>query len=384
MSSDCTKEEWIRRVEDCQKKKEVLVVVEYQDLIKDPSEVKELFFPLFFKAFGEANSLGAIAIRNVPEFGKWKDALLPMGHKLANLSPEYLEEHLTDAVSLYNAGWSYGKEKLGNNAQPDTSKGSFYYNPITDVPGTEEDRQKYPCSYPCNKWPSEDTLPGFQTAAKTLGTVMKEAVVHLSQHIDVFAKHQVGPAYPDHLLYHAFQHTEKVKGRLLYYYPPPNDPSDTDTWIGWHSDSGFLTALAGDLYMHHDTGEIMNHIHDATAGLHIMKGNGEVVKAVIPEDCMAVQIGECVQILTGGALRATPHCVKMLSHQPHIARISHPCFIDTPPSFPLTMPPGSTTEAVTGTSPSIIPPLAHRWTHNGMPFGDFLQKSFETYYQWSK
>eukprot|EP00957_Ditylum_brightwellii_P065271 4950814-Ditylum_brightwellii.AAC.1 len=53
--------------------------------------------------------------------------------------------------------------------------------------------------------------------------------------------------------------TEKAKGRLLYYFPLDNGEVKDDvnnakddadiaeySWIGWHNDSGFLTALAGD------------------------------------------------------------------------------------------------------------------------------------------
>lgn len=36
--------------------------------------------------------------------------------------------------SMYNVGWSHGKEKLGDT--PDFAKGSFYGNPLFDEPGT--------------------------------------------------------------------------------------------------------------------------------------------------------------------------------------------------------------------------------------------------------
>jgi hypothetical protein len=51
--------------------------------------------------------------------------------------------------------------------------------------------------------------------------------------------------------------SKKVKGRLLYYYPPASTSSDvaTDGWIGWHNDSGFLTALTAAMYFDEATGE---------------------------------------------------------------------------------------------------------------------------------
>jgi hypothetical protein len=89
--------------------------------------------------------IGLVAIRGVPNLVEMKQTFLPQAHALVQLPTEYLEsEALTDAASLYNAGWSHGKEKLGEDKPPDTAKGSFYYNPVTDVPGTTQDRHKYP------------------------------------------------------------------------------------------------------------------------------------------------------------------------------------------------------------------------------------------------
>lgn len=352
--------------------KEDLVIIDYNDLLQENNDV--LLFRLLRKAFGK-DSLGAIAIRNVPNFVQWKKVCLPMSHTLANLDPGYLEEHLTDASSMYNAGWSRGKEAALSGGY-----GSFYYNPITDKPGTEEDRNLYPASYPCNKWPSEDILPGFQEATKTLGTIMKEATVLLSKHIDAYAQHHC-PQYPHLLLYNSMKDTDKVKGRLLYYYPHSGTNHNGDTtkkWIGWHNDSGFLTALAGDLYVNHETGQQVN-FDDSDAGLFIKNRKGEIIKAMIPFDCMAVQIGECVQIITGGAVQATSHCVQ---GSPEVARISHPCFVDVPPSFPLSLPPGSNREEAIEVD-ATVPPLSSRWTHDGMTFGNFLQTTFEQYYKWS-
>jgi hypothetical protein len=154
-----------------------LVIIDYKDLLPgaanaETSESGEgstapnhhSLHVLLSKAFGTSpassassastsQSLGLIAIRNIPEFIETKEAFLPLAHKLISLPKSYLDEHLTDETSMYNAGWSYGKEKLKMDV-PDLSKGSFYFNPITDMPGTEEERRLYPASYPVNKWPN--------------------------------------------------------------------------------------------------------------------------------------------------------------------------------------------------------------------------------------
>jgi isopenicillin N synthase-like dioxygenase len=92
---------------------------------------------------------------------------------------------------------------------------------------------------------------------------------------------------------------------------------------------------------------------------------------------MAIQIGECTQIVTGGAVVATPHCVRGVSD---LARSSLACFIDVPPAVPLSVPTGSTPEFILAMESSKVPSMAKRWT-NHMTFGEFLQKTFQAYYE---
>ena len=334
-----------------------------------------------------ATGIGLVAIRNVPDFVETKAAFLPQAHALAHLPAAYLEEHLTDAASLYNAGWSHGKEKLGD--KPDLAKGSFYYNPIIDVPGTPADRHKYPYSYPVNKWPNN--LPGFREAAMRMGRILKDATVVLAKHIDALAASKCAD-YPTQFLYQRMKDTDKVKARLLYYFPLEENNADEtaaaappaeDSWIGWHNDSGFLTALGGDLYVNHETGEPVD-CPDAAAGLYVAdrRKNGQARLVALPADCCAVQIGECSAIVTGGAVQATPHCVRGAAAT-NVARISLPCFVDAPPYQVLSMPPSATREQVLGAAASDkVPPLGPRWTGNDMTFGEFLQTTFQQYYEW--
>jgi isopenicillin N synthase-like dioxygenase len=235
-------------------------------------------------------------------------------------------------------------------------------------------------------------LKTFKDAAKTLGKIMHQVVVLLAKHIDAMAERRV-KGYTKNFLFEAMRKTEKVKGRLLYYYPLDEKCVDSaaakeDSWIGWHNDSGFLTSLAGDLYVDDDTGQYLDASEvDPEAGLYVADRSGESIQVTIPQDCLAVQIGECLQILTGGVVVATPHCVRgpRLGWNPdssiRVARISHPCFIDLKPTFPLTMPAGCSREDVTrvGSGMGRVPPLDERW-HDGMTFGDFLHTTFSKYY----
>lgn len=387
-----------------------LVIIDYQDLFPsdDPTAANTTSSPSllaehFEAAFGR-NGLGIIAIRHVPGLQQCKQELFPMAHTLAHLPTDYLEEHLTDAASLYNVGWSRGKETL-NNGQPDHSKGSFYYCPTSDTPGTLEERTMYPLSYPTNKWPpnnshndDDEILPGFEDAAKQLGILLKDVAVQVAKHLDVYCHNRVSGYGPD-TLYHALQDSPKVKARLLYYFPQgeTTETSDTESvapWIGWHQDSGFLTALAGEWYVNDLTGQVIE--PKSGAGLYVStKATDEDGKCilrehhiVLPPDCLAVQIGECTQIISGGALVATPHTVlsgvRTAATPNNLARISLACFVDTPPSYPLSPPQKCSREDVLLAShpDPRVPPLSQRWTRNEMSFGDFLRDTFAMYYKW--
>lgn len=351
-----------------------LVIVDYADLTvqNTSSELGEKIAEAYARGFG------VIGIRNVPSFVECKAAVLRQAHALAHLPAEELVK-LEDPKSLFNAGWSHGKEKLGD--KPDFAKGSFYFNPLTDKPGTDEDREKFPAAFPCNIWPTE-RMPEFEPAAKRLGKVMHECVVHLSRHIDAHVQTKLKDYEPG-LISKAMKTTEKAKGRLLYYFPMQK--KGESSWIGWHNDSGFLTSLAGDMYVDDETGEEIE-CPDPTAGLYVVTRDGGEVKVDIPKECMAVQLGECIQIVTGGVLTATPHYVKGASSSAtgiKVARISHPCFIDPNPDFQLNIPPSSDPQRALASN-NKVPPLDGRFTTNGQVFGDFLQKTFQKYYEHNK
>ena len=174
--------------------------------------------------------------------------------------------------------------------------------------------------------------------------------------------------------------------------------------IGWHNDSGFLTALAGDIYVSHKTGARITDGVDPNAGLYVMdrtSAEKTILHVPIPHDCCAVQLGECTQIVTGGTLVATPHCVRGCNSilYPDVARISLPCFVDTYPAFPLSIPNGISRQQVLAAdaySHDRVPPLALRWKTGiaddvnepistdppPMTFGEFLQATFQMYYTW--
>ncbi|CAK9009898.1 Uncharacterized protein SCF082_LOCUS10465 [Durusdinium trenchii] len=353
-----------------------LVVVDYADLADESKDLS----PLIKAAFGPGTT-GVLGIRNVPGFVAAKQRTLSQGYQLAHLDADTLKG-LEDERSLFQAGWSHGKEKLGD--KPDFLKASFYFNPLTDQPGTEEDRARFPVSFPCNVWPPKEAMPEFEGSCKEVGTIMFGVAGLVSKHIDDFVAKQVPGYHP--FLETAMKSTEKAKGRLLYYFPLPEsaggEPPKPDSWIGWHNDSGFLTCLAGDMYIDEATGKQIE-CPDENAGLYVVGRDGVDYKVKIPPDCMAVQMGECVQVMSGGVVQATPHCVRGAS-VPGVARVSLPVFVDTHPTYELRVPDGRTRQQVLDLPMPKVPALAKRWTEDGQQFGAFLQKTFEEYYEFTK
>jgi isopenicillin N synthase-like dioxygenase len=357
-----------------------LVIVEYSDLLSGADLTDKVA-----QAYGPSG-LGVIAVRGVPDFVDDYRSVLSQAHGLAHLDNK-AKKKLEDKKSLYNAGWSFGKEKLGD--KPDKAKGSFYFNPLNDNPGTlipgylPEKGKKYPFFLPPNRWP--ESLPDLKPACQKLGKTVHAVTALLAKQVDALAAKKL-PNYPPEecgFLGETMSTTIKCKGRLLYYFPVQKKVAakSEDGWIGWHNDSGFLTALPPDMYLDKDGNEI--ECPDPGAGLWVVDRSGGNIKVEVPKDCLAIQCGECLQVITGGLLTATPHCVRPALVDYPVARTSCPFFIDTQPEFPLFMPTGATRSEVVNAAVDTgkVPPLASRWTEDGQTFVDFLGTTFQRYYE---
>eukprot|EP00697_Spironema_sp_BW2_P017115 gnl/Spiro4/8678_TR4535_c0_g1_i1.p1 gnl/Spiro4/8678_TR4535_c0_g1~~gnl/Spiro4/8678_TR4535_c0_g1_i1.p1 ORF type:complete len:386 (+),score=57.22 gnl/Spiro4/8678_TR4535_c0_g1_i1:102-1160(+) len=346
----------------------MVVTIPYADLMSS----KDLSEPVL-EAYGPGG-LGALTISGIPEYAERRQRLIPMTHTFAHLPPEVqaLYEH---PESLWNSGWSFGREKLGDVV--DRSKGSYYANPCyDDVPNADKFA---PVFFPKNRWPSKH-MPEMEAAFKALGTIMFNTTALLARQVDRIVEKRL-PTYKRGLISSSIQGTHKIKGRMLYYYPNAN-PDVDDGWIGWHNDSGFLTALTCDMYFDDATGKRVQN-PDPQGGLWIVDRNSGAVSVKIPEDELAIQCGECLQVVTGGLMVATPHCVRASRCPPGVAPVGRgtfPVFIDVGPDFRLEPPAGLSREAILGKSVhSKVPPLGDRWT-SGMTFEEFCTVTFSQYY----
>ena len=125
-----------------------LITVSYQTLFSDEditTKIKE--------AFGD-NGLGAILITDIPDFKQMKMKLLTLSKKFGELSKD-IQSSYESPGTMYAFGWSRGREKM-KGGKTDTSKGSYYANPLYDEPTADEELiKKYPANYGKNIWPTQ-------------------------------------------------------------------------------------------------------------------------------------------------------------------------------------------------------------------------------------
>ncbi|KAJ7553208.1 hypothetical protein O6H91_06G088200 [Diphasiastrum complanatum] len=156
-----------------------VVTVRHADLLNKSSDLAAVLE----EGFGPSG-LGIIAISGVPKFSELRKKLLKLSQSLSAL-PEEAKLQLEDPISKYSFGWSYGKEIL-DSGQPDSLKGSFYANPLYDVPTLDAKLiQRYPAHCRPNLWPTKH-LPELEPTFKMLGALMVEVGLLIANHCDKY------------------------------------------------------------------------------------------------------------------------------------------------------------------------------------------------------
>jgi isopenicillin N synthase-like dioxygenase len=358
-----------------------VIVLDYNDL-KDGKDLTDEIE----SAFGKSG-LGILTVKNVPDFQKRRMELLPLARRFALLDDDVKKKY-EDEKSFYSFGWSHGKEKL--QGKPDSSKGSYYANPLYDtVTDDPAIMKEYPDFANPNIWPKQE-LPELEPAFKHLGKLITDVGVLVAQQCDAYVR-KCHPNYTSNKLSSILSTSKCAKARLLHYYAR----NDKDTcvsnsksveeefsdWCGWHNDHGSLTGLTPAVFMDNDGNIVAN--NDKNAGLYIRNRASEIVKVSIPADHIAFQIGECSQIHTGGALQATPHAVRG-SNVPGVSRETFAVFMEPMWDEPMRVPDGVSPEEAQSQSaaaalPQGVPPLSRRWSQK-MSFGEFTKSTLKEYY----
>ena len=344
------------------------IIINFNDLLSN-SNLEPNFIQ---KALGQ-NSLGVILISNIPNIQKLRKELLFAGRKFVSLDDK-TKTNYENKDAFYAVGWSYGKEKMKNN-KPDFAKGSYYANPLVDNPTNDEELiKKYPGSYTPNVWPQE--IPEFEKKFKELGQLIYNVGLMVLKYCDEYVDSEIK-------LEKLMRESKTCKGRFLHYFPNKTNNitnyKKDDAACGWHCDSGCLTGLISALYFDNHNQPIFK---PKDSGLFIKDRKDNFVKINIPENCVAFQIGEIIQILSGNLLIATPHCVKSCKDE-NITRNTLAIFMDVNPMYSIKVPKDMENKMDEildiKNLPEGIPKLKDRF-YNGIKYGEFLDKTYQAYY----
>ncbi|KDQ54855.1 hypothetical protein JAAARDRAFT_37966 [Jaapia argillacea MUCL 33604] len=291
------------------------VSISYSALVSSPLSLTNSIE----KAFGShADSLGIIIVRDLPPaYPALRERLLRLAFRFAHLD-EKTREKYADPKSRYSFGWSHGKEIM--NGKPDTLKGSYYANPVVDVPTVSQaSRDAYPEYYGQNIWPDkkEQGVEGFEEAFKDLGRFVFDVGCELATACQPFASTYLSDSSLS--LSSLIANSQTTKARLLHYFPPsphtplPSEDEPIDSWCGFHLDHSLLTGLCSAMFLHNapNTEPTVVPSPSPASGLYIKTRGGALTKVSIPVDCLAFQTGEALELATAGKLRATPHCVRV-------------------------------------------------------------------------
>jgi isopenicillin N synthase-like dioxygenase len=268
----------------------------------------------------------------------------------------------------YALGWSHGKEYF--NDKPDYLKGSYYaqllqYN--TDNPIDN------------NVWPKQ--FPDLRQTFLDLGNVIRNIGFIILDIIDSYIR----STYPKYDINYRrlIEESRENTGRMLYYFPKnkakENMNIDAENWCEWHNDHGSLTGLASAIYLDENENEINTKL--TKTGLYIQNRRGEVIRVTFGKDDIAYQLGETLQIHSGGILHATPHAVKVLEDIPDdIARVTFALFMEPNKDVKMTIPEGSEINNILTSEIYKVPKVQERFK-NGMTFGEFNDATINKYYK---
>ena len=159
----------------------------------------------------------------------------------------------------------------------------------------------------------------------------------------------------------------------MHYHP--FEEKTEEEWFEWHNDYSILTALTSAMYLDGEGKEFA----PQTGGLFCKNRFSEAARVQIPENMLAIQLGECAEIFTGGHFQATPHSVAKSREigGRNISRNTYGLFIEPSKLEKMSVPRGINPEWIHHQHPG-IPEMKARWK-NGITFREFEKNSQELY-----
>jgi len=248
----------------------------------------------------------------------------------------------------YQRGWTppNTEQAVVAGGQPDFKECWF----ATPTPMPPELQVQFPEVYADNVWPEGD--PVFPEICQARGAelhrvglaLVRGAAEALGLPADALAALCEGGPHIFRLLRYLPLTTEQVEQKVL--------------WGEEHTDFNLLTLLPGGRF--HDPEGRVASPPSARSGLYLRtRGtpahpSGRMVRGTAPEGCIVAQVGQQLEMLTGGAFLATPHVITA-PDQPGWSRLSAAHFVHVHAHttlFPL--PPFRTPETERAYSPPVL------------------------------
>ncbi|KAL4506983.1 hypothetical protein ABPG72_001404 [Tetrahymena utriculariae] len=330
-------------------------------------------------AFGPEGT-GICTIKNVPNYKRARQNLLHLSYQLANL-PQEEKAKLDRPEIKWSRGWQESKEHFGNKT--DKLKSAFIALPLREEQTNLTQTQQQVLGDAASKlyqsgnvWP-DGPLPVFKPHFKLLSNIMVDTSFLLAKHIDKYVS-QVMTSYKRDTLYNLIKSNKDHVGRLNYYKSSNEPITREDDWNSWHTDYSALSALTSAIYMTHDGYPVT--FDDRKTGLFFKNRWGEKEHINADKDSIIFQIGESMQILSGGVLEATPYCVSRSKKSQDLGlnRATFQLYLVPPPEYKLFTPSGIDERFAYGRQIDQVPHITKRW-NQGIPFATFQQKTIQEY-----
>ena len=217
--------------------------------------------------------------------------------------PEEQKRELSRGDLWYQRGWTPpNTEQAVVAGQPDFKECYF----ISPEEADDETKQRFPEIYADNIWPEDSET--FQRTYLEISRQLQSVGVHLLR----------GCAEALGLAPHALE--SLVDGgphvtRALRYVPLNEEQIDSDIlWGEEHTDFNALTILPGGRFLN-PQGDYDDK-PDQDAGLYLRTRpteehpRGRKVQGSSPDGCIVAQVGQQLEVLTGGEFLATPHVIE--------------------------------------------------------------------------
>ena len=218
--------------------------------------------------------------------------------------PEAEKQTWASGDIWYQRGWTppNTEKAVVAGGQPDFKECFF----VAPEPLDEELRDVYPEIYADNRWP--EGAVAFQTRYLALGRAIHRIGARV---LEVCATSLGLPAETFVSMIGGGPHVT----RALRYLPldAAQAAARDIVWGEEHTDFNLLTLLPGGRFFDPEGASCAR--PDATSGLYLRTRpteahpKGELVHGVPPKGCIVAQVGQQLEILTGGRFLATPHVI---------------------------------------------------------------------------